>query len=207
MTDRLNILAESLQGTSRVLSAKGVNEQAMLQESAIQLLGRFILENVSLKVVDAGGSKEVTERVTKIGLDGEAGACVLKEVGGAAWHSSDGVELVLLTRVANADDWEALPIQLQNYVAQDHMPCHIMLAVQQMKIEDDVRHRHYVLPVFCILSANGGGGLMSYYAFIQREHRERVLKEPDEMKAGAAAMLEPYLRLVAQYIIGSTVKD
>lgn len=203
MQNSLNVIAESLQGTSHVLSIKGMNEQAMLQESAVQLVGHFILDNVQLMEVAAGRSKEVAEVVARLGAGDSDGARVLKEVVGAAWHSEDGGQLVLLTRLTDADDWAALPIQLQNYVAEEHMPCHVMLGVEQLKLPDDARYRHYVLPVFAILSADGSGGLQSSYAFIQKEHRDQVLKNPEEMKAGAAAALEPYVRLVAQYVVGN----
>jgi hypothetical protein len=203
MRNTLNVIAESLQGTSRVLSIKGMNEQAMLQESAIQLLGHFILDDVQLMEVAAGGSKEVAEVVSRLGAGGSDGARVLKEVVGAAWHGEDGEHLVHLTRLNDADDWAALPIQLQNYVAEEHMPCHVMLGVEQLKLPGDGRFRHYVLPVFTILAEDGSGGLQSSYAFIQKEHRDQVLKKPEEMAAGAAAALEPYVRLVAQYVVGN----
>jgi hypothetical protein len=203
MRNPLNAIAESLQGTSAVLSIKGMNEQAMLQESAVQLLGHFILDDVQLMEVVAGRSNEVAEVVARVGAGDEDGARVLKEVASAAWHSADGAQLVLLSRVVDADDWAALPIQLQNYVAEEHMPCHIMLGVEQLKLPGDGRFRHYALPVFAILSADGSGGLQSSYAFIQKEHRDQVLKNPEEVRAGAAAALEPFVRLVAQYVVGN----
>ena len=203
MVHPLSVLAQSLQTTSQVLSSKGLIEQSMLQESAIQLLGHFILEDVVLQEIASGRSKEVAQDVGRMGLDDGQCARVLKEVANAAWVSGHGTELVLLTRVDDADDWAALPIQLQNYVAEEQMPCHIMLATQQMELDGDGRYRHYVLPVFAVLSSDGFGGLSSFYAFVQREHRDQVIKNADEMKNGAAATLEPYLRLVAQYVVGN----
>ena len=93
MQNSLNVIAESLQGTSHVLSIKGMNEQAMLQESAVQLVGHFILDNVQLMEVAAGRSKEVAEVVARLGAGDSDGARVLKEVVGAAWHSEDGGQL------------------------------------------------------------------------------------------------------------------
>lgn len=201
MTNPLNMLAESLQATSRVLSAQGANEQAMLQESAVQLLGHFILEDVQVEEVLADGSGQVTRDVMARKLGDADVASMLKSVANAVWRGGDGEHLALLIRVVDADDWSGLPIQLQNYVAEEQMPCHVVLCVQQMRLEGDVQHRHFVLPVFAVLCSDGAGGLNSVFAFAQLEHRKQVQADPAGMRHAAAATLEPYLRLVAAYAV------
>lgn len=198
---QLRFFAESLQDMSRVLSVKGAIEQSIFHESAIQLLGNFILDEVVVREVAAGGALDVSVRAAQSGIGGRDALQVLLRDAGAVLVSDSGEHLVLLHRVQDADDWEALPVQLQNYVAEAQFPCQIVLGVQQMKLEGDSRFRHYAVPVFCVLSADGSSGMSSCYAFVQKEHREQVLKNPAEVEAGAAAMLEPYLRVVAQYAI------
>jgi len=199
--EQLQFYAESLQDMSRVLSEKGANEQAMFHESAIQLLGNCILDEVMVREVAAGGSRDVSARFAQSGIDGGDALQVLLRDESAVLLSDSGEHMVLLHRVQDSDDWEALPVQLQNYVAESQFPCQLVLGVQQLKLEGDSRYRHYAVPIFCVLSSDGSAGMSSCYAFVQKEHREQVLKNPAEVGAGAAVMLEPYLRVVAQYAI------
>lgn len=196
----LKSLAHSLQETSRVLSNKGQSEQSMLQESVIQLLGICMLEGQSHAVpVDEVGADLVTRTLVQRRIDNGDIATAIGEIDYQVLTGSVSGNLLALVKVEDADDWDGLPVLLQNFVAEEQLPCVLSFAITKLVFKDDAPTQYYVLPIFATLSI--GGSLTPYYTFADEEQRKRVLADKVEMGAAAAEMLEPYLRMLTWYAI------
>src|ERR1035437_4785624 len=133
----LQVVAESLQSTSRLLSSRQMQEMAAVQESVIQLIGLILLDGGQSKVVEEMTPREATEHATKIGLSGATAAAALNQVEMAAWVGSKTAHMVIVKSVRDDDEWNELPIFMQNFVNRAQMPCHLVAAVEQMDLEGD----------------------------------------------------------------------
>lgn len=188
--ENLQFLAHSLQSTSRVLSAKALHQQAMVQEAAIQLVGLAILSGVEIQLIDdlplaAGELPKMMAR--------QAPSQVLQALEMAVWVGRSSGHAVLAKSVASADEWEELPIHLQNFVAEKHFPCHLLVLIEQMTLEGDAQHRHYAEPIFVRLQRRPDGRLESGVAFGTAELRKT---DPDQAVREALAHIQPFMSIV-----------
>ena len=105
--------------------------------------------------------------------------------------------MVVIQAVANEDEWEFLPVQLRNYVSRSQMPCHLILAIEQLKLEGDTCHRHVAQPVFLVMSRGAQGHLVPAFALATEEFRNALHKSGKEATMlEAQALLEPYMRIL-----------
>lgn len=192
------VLSESLQTTSRALSVKGKNEEALLQESAVQMLGDMLLEGTAPLNIGELDPADLTRRVRDMRLDDATAAKLLREVRHAAWLGVEG-RVVLMQAIDDADDWQGMPIVLQNFVTRAQMPCHIAVLVKQMELEGDQAYRHYALPVMVLLSAREGG-LRPSFALGTKSLRGMDANQVQELHGPE---LEPFMRLIAGAIATS----
>ncbi len=183
------MLSASLQATSRVLSAQGRNEQAAIQEAAVQLLGMAMLDAVEVRVVnDAAPGKEGAP----MPQDRSAPVAALRDLDVGVWVGSESGNLVLVKSVSDESEWNELPLLFQNYVAEKHFPCHFLVSIEEMNLPGDTQHRHYAESVFVILQRRDDGRLESSVVFGTDVFRKL---EPIQATREALAHLEPFMRI------------
>lgn len=178
-------LAESLQGTSRVLSARGATEQASIQEAVIQLLGLIILDGIEPRMVD--------DSVPPVpGADVRHKVRTLELLGTTVWVGTQTGCTVLAKPVDSEEDWQGLPVFLQNHVARKHFPCHLLVFIEQMSLPGDTQHRHYAEPIFVILRRAGVASLESSVVLGASE-----MRKVDQVQATREAMahIDPFMRV------------
>jgi len=193
----ITVLSESLQATSRVLSARGQHELAGLHECAIQLIGYVVLAGGDAVVVRERTSADTTRHMLEVGLLSARAAQLLGLEETALWVGSESSQMVLIQAVKDEDEWEVLPVQLRNYVSRSQIPCHLVLAIEQLKLDGDTCHRHVVQPVFVVLSRDAHGDLIPAFALATEVFRgslNRLGKESTMFEA--QALLEPYMRIL-----------
>lgn len=193
----VSVVSESLQATSRVLSARGQHELAGLQECAIQLLGYVMLAGCDAVVVQERSSADTTRHMKEAGLTSVRAAEVLALEESALWVGSESSHMVVIQALNNEEEWEFLPVQLRNYVSRAQMPCHLVLAIEQLTLEGDTCHRHATQPVFVVLSRDAQEGLVPAIALATEEYRSALHRLGKEVTmAEAQALLEPYMRIL-----------
>ena len=187
--ESLQSLALSLQNTSRVLSAKGLMEQASIQEAVVQLLGLAILDEIEPRLVDE--ALEAMPSDTKA-FNSQHVVGVLNALGAAMWVGQQSGLTVLATAVEGEEDWQGLPVFLQNHVARKHFACHLLVFIEQLSLPGDTQHRHYAEPVFVILHRHGLSGLESHVALgAPAGNADPAVAVPE-----ALAHVDPFMRIV-----------
>lgn len=184
----LQLLSVSLQDTSFVLSKKGLHEQAMLQEAGIQLIGMALQSDVPPISIDETGQGDDYPAVVPENL-----SRAVKGLDVAVWVGSVTGHAILVKSVADASEWQELPLHLQNFVGEKSFPCHLLVFVEQLALDGDVQHRHYVESVFVILKHLDDGRLQSDTVFGNESLRKG---DPEQTKREALAHIAPYLRIV-----------
>lgn len=191
------VVVSSLQDTSRVLSKRGETEMAGLQECAIQLLGYLLLAGRDAVVVQERTAAETTRHMQAVGLTGMGAAQILEAQETALWVGSETSHMVLIQVVNDESDWEALPLQLRNYVSRAQMPCHLVLPIEQLTLDGDTCHRHAVQPVFLVMSRDPKDGLVPAVALASDTFRSALKQHGEEVVLREAhAVLDPYSRVL-----------
>ena len=198
----LRALAESLQTTSRALSNRGNDnhELAMLQESANMVLGDFMLNDLSPCLVYEGSAADITRSAIGAQLSQQDVLQVLAKLNSTVWVGADSGHAILLKSVANEDDWYELPVQLQNFVATRHFPCHLLVAVEQMEISNDNQFRHCAMPVLVVITRQVGS-LKPEFFIVTSELRKTYKDDALAAQKAADAFMEPYMRILMAGIL------
>lgn len=190
---------DSLQETSKVLSSKGAQEEAQLQEALIQLLGFMVLEQRQPTVVAIEKAPSVKFKPHQL-ADFKA---FFEQADVQAAIDESGSYMSVLYYVPTAEECDFVPMFLTNYLSVDMFPAVFTFCVErlELKSEQGVARPFYTLPYFTITKFNGETPDPTL-GFVGQALRLRALEEQDAVVAEASGNIEPYLRVSAMMLQG-----
>lgn len=202
MNSDIKYLAQSLVETGKVLMAKGVvMEQVLQQEAVSALVGYVLLAEGEISSHSCLSPSELTVRLQP--QEAPLGVLAMAETDFRVLRDAESGALAVLARVHDESDWEGLPLHIQNYVQEADFPCHLVFPIAEMNLAGDVRPRHYALPAFFKVSFDEKAVMRSKFVFADPDLRGRHAVDPTSVNQSAAVDLDPFVRLLGSYMVDS----
>ena len=112
--------------------------------------------------------------------------------------STEADMLCVIAQVKDAQDFDDLPVFLQNYVADFMLPGFVCLAIERLELEQGLK-TYFVLPYFLIYAIQKGQ-LVPHVALAGEDNRAKAVDNLNAASVDALGNLQGHMKLLAQYL-------